>query len=76
MLRDSSAEKDLYEAANLLLSNQAKENDISFIYSIEVPYSELDTEIVFDFSKTENLPFRMNALVGKMVTAKRKFLLD
>lgn len=31
LLRDSSAEKALYEAANLLLSNQAKENDISFI---------------------------------------------
>ena len=74
LLRDSSAEKALYEAANLLLSNQTKENDISFTYSIEVPYSELDTEIVFDFSKTENLPFRMNALVGKNGTGKTQIL--
>lgn len=74
MLRDSSAEKALNEAADLLMHDSTKENDISFRYALEVPYSDLQNEVFFDFKKTQDIPFRINALVGKNGTGKTQIL--
>ncbi|MEI3388605.1 MAG: hypothetical protein V8R22_02195 [Lachnospiraceae bacterium] len=74
LLRDSSAEKALNEAADLLMHDSTKENDISFRYALEVPYSDLQNEVFFDFKKTQDIPFRINALVGKMGLVKRRSL--
>lgn len=74
LLRDSSAEKALNEAADLLMHDSTKENDISFRYALEVPYSDLQNEVFFDFKKTQDIPFRINALVGKNGTGKTQIL--
>lgn len=75
LLRESSAEKALQEAADLLNTDQLKENDVSFSYLAEVPYmDDILTHLEFDFRKNQYLPYRVNALVGKNGTGKTQIL--
>lgn len=74
LLRDSSAEKALNEAEALLKTNQLIEKDVSFSYFAKVPYNEQRTQLFFDFAKDENLPYRINALIGKNGVGKTQIL--
>ena len=74
LLRDSSAEKALNEAELLLKTNQLLEKDVSFSYFAKVPYNTERTQLFFDFKKNENLPYRINALIGKNGVGKTQIL--
>lgn len=74
LLRESSAEKALDEASTLLETNRLKQKDMSFKYKTVVPYSTTEVELNFSFNKNENLPYRINALVGKNGTGKTQIL--
>lgn len=74
LLRESSAEKALDEASTLLETNRLKQKNLSFQYKTVVPYSTHEVELSFSFSKNENLPYRINALVGKNGTGKTQIL--
>lgn len=74
LLRDSSAEKALNEAELLLKTNQLLEKDVSFSYFAKVPYNTDRTQLFFDFKKNENLPYRINALIGKNGVGKTQIL--
>lgn len=74
LLRDSSAEKALNEAELLLKTNQLLEKDVSFSYFTKVPYNTDRTQLFFDFKKNENLPYRINALIGKNGVGKTQIL--
>lgn len=74
LLRDSSAEKALNEAELLLKTNQLLEKDVSFSYFARVPYNTDRTQFFFNFKKNENLPYRINALIGKNGVGKTQIL--
>lgn len=74
LLRNSSAEKALNEAKVLLETNQLMQKDISFKYFAKVPYNDNRTQLVFDFKKNENIPYRINALIGKNGVGKTQIL--
>ena len=74
LLRDSSAEKALNEAELLLKTNQLLEKDVSFSYFAKVPYNTDRTQFFFDFKKNKNLPYRINALIGKNGVGKTQIL--
>lgn len=72
--RESSAEKALNEAGLLLKTNQLLEKDVSFNYFAKVPYNTDRMQLFFDFKKNENLPYRINALIGKNSVGKTQIL--
>lgn len=74
LLRDSSAEKAINEAETLLRTNQLIEKDVSFSYFAKVPYNTDRTQLSFNFKKNENLPYRINALIGKNGVGKTQIL--
>ena len=74
LLRDSSAEKALYEAESLLRTNKLLEKDVSFKYFASVPYNENKTMLSFNFRKNKKLPYRINALIGKNGVGKTQIL--
>lgn len=74
LLRESSAEKALNEASTLLETNQREQKNMSFRYKTIVPYSSNQVELNFVFRRNENLPYRINALVGKNGTGKTQIL--
>lgn len=75
LLRESSAEKALKEAADLLETNRLIENNLSFTYYTDVPYMQgIMTKFSFNFNKNLYLPYRINALVGKNGTGKTQVL--
>ncbi len=74
LLRESSAEKAMYEANSVLNTNKLLSKDISFKCKVGVPYSMNQVELSFNFKKDENLPYRINALVGKNGTGKTQIL--
>lgn len=74
LLRNSSAEKALNEAEGLLKTDQLIQKDISFKYFTKVPYNDNRTQIVFDFKRNENIPYRINALIGKNGVGKTQIL--
>ena len=73
LLRESSANKALEEARDYL-KGEEKSNDLSFTLRYTAPYSSLDTDINFNFSKHEIFPYRINALVGKNGTGKTSLM--
>lgn len=74
LLRDSSAEKALYEANDVLETGKLNRKDLSFSYLVRVPYSSKPVRIDFDFSRQEYLPYRINVLIGKNGTGKTQIL--
>lgn len=74
LLRESSAEKALNEASALLETNRRHQKNMSFRYKTIVPYSSNQVELKFVFQRNENLPYRINALVGKNGTGKTQIL--
>lgn len=74
LLRDSSAEKALYEAAGLLETDRLREKDMSFKYLARVPYALEPTELSFHFGRRESVPYRINILIGKNGTGKTQIL--
>ena len=74
LLRESSAEKAINEASYLLETDSLEQKDMSFSYCVTVPYSDIPVELAFNFSKDENLPYRINILIGKNGTGKTQIL--
>ena len=74
LLRSSSAEKALRDAATFLKFNRLSQKNISFGYYAKVPYDEDRVRLFFDFKKSENLPYRINALIGKNGVGKTQIL--
>lgn len=74
LLRFSSAEKSLREAKESIGEEKLFEKDISFKYLVSLPYSESPTELRFDFKQNDELPYRINALVGKNGAGKTQIL--
>lgn len=74
LLRESGAEKALNEASKLLETNRRYQKNMSFRYKTVVPYSSNHVELNFMFHRNENLPYRINALVGKNGTGKTQIL--
>ena len=73
LLRFSGAEKALNEAKEII-ADSLKLKDISFSYQVIVPYSETPTTLSFDFAKSDEFPYRINALIGKNGTGKTQIL--
>lgn len=74
LLRESSAEKALNEAATLLETDQLNQKDVSFSYFAKVPYNDDRKQLTFDFQKSECFPYRINALIGKNGVGKTQIL--
>lgn len=74
LLRESSAEKAINEASYLLETDGLEQKDMSFSYCVTVPYSDIPVELAFNFTKDENLPYRINILIGKNGTGKTQIL--
>lgn len=74
LLRESSAEKALYEAKYVLKNNKLEEKDISFKCYYKAPYSLNAIELSFNFKKNQYIPYRICAIVGKNGTGKTQFL--
>lgn len=74
LLRFSGAEKALSEAKNIIADQLAVEKDISFSYRVTVTYNEIPVVLNFNFHKTDDLPYRINILIGKNGTGKTQIL--
>lgn len=74
LLRESSAEKAINEARYLLDTDRLEQKDMSFSYCVAVPYSDIPVELAFNFTKDDNLPYRINILIGKNGTGKTQIL--
>lgn len=74
LLRESSAEKALNEAATLLETDKLNQKDISFSYFAKIPYNDDRKQLTFDFQKSECFPYRINALIGKNGVGKTQIL--
>lgn len=73
LLRFSSAEKALNEAKEIL-KNEVIEKNISFDYTVKMPYDCSSVKLHFDFTKNKFLPYRINVLIGKNGTGKTRIL--
>lgn len=74
LLRFSSAEKAMNEAAEVLEKNSTEAKDITFSYQIQLPYDMETVMLHFDFAPAEFLPYRINILIGKNGTGKTQIL--
>lgn len=74
LLRSSSAEKARVEAYKLLEENEDNKKSLSFNYEAKVPYNTGNILLFFSFEKNINIPYRINALVGKNGTGKTQIL--
>ena len=74
LLRESSAEKALNEAADVLRTNELRQKDMSFKYLATPPYASKAVELDFNFRFYENMPYRINILIGKNGTGKTQIL--
>lgn len=76
LLRSSSAEKARKEAHYLFNENENELRNLSFSYTANVPYTSKNLTIHFGFDKRKEIPYRINALVGKNGTGKTTILKD
>lgn len=76
LLRSSSAAKARKEAHFLLSEDEDVTRSLSFLYTANVPYTEKNVTIHFGFDKNKEIPYRINALVGKNGTGKTTVLKD
>ena len=75
LFRFSSAEKAFDEASLLLFENRRKINEsLAFSYSMRIEEATAEHKVGFDFINDENLPYRINVLIGKNGTGKTRFL--
>lgn len=74
LLRSSSSIKAREEAYSILERNLSQKNDLSFSYRTQIPYSESELKLDFNFDSTRNIPYRINAIVGKNGTGKTHIL--
>lgn len=74
LLRFSGAQKALNEAKAVVCGRKIAEKDISFSYQIKMPYDSSTTRLDFDFSKNEDIPYRINIIIGKNGTGKTQLL--
>jgi len=76
LLRDSSAEKAMNEASEFLSTDRISSKDVSFRFEASVPYSEYTQEMYFDFKRNDEIPHRINIIIGKNGTGKTHILYD
>lgn len=76
LLRSSSAYKARKEAYNYLCHITIPDNDMSFEYEARVPYSNISPRLKFNFKRDENLPYRINAIIGKNGVGKTHIIQD
>ena len=74
LLRFSSAEKALHEAKDVVVDSLKTIKDISFKYQVVMPYTTTSAMLNFDFKQDPELPYRINALIGKNGTGKTQLL--
>ena len=74
LLRFSGAQKALNDAKAIVFDKKLEENDISFLYQIQMPYDNSSTKLYFDFSRNDQLPYRINIIIGKNGTGKTQLL--
>lgn len=74
LLRSSGAEKALKEAKEIIYETARAKNDLSFQYRLIVPYDHSPSVLSFNYTPTEELPFRINVLIGKNATGKTRAL--
>jgi ABC-type cobalamin/Fe3+-siderophores transport system ATPase subunit len=75
LMRFGSAEKAYKEAKLLLIENTKLVNEnLLFNYSVLVSGANSKHEVHFDFIKNDNLPYRINVIIGKNGTGKTQFL--
>lgn len=74
LLRFSGAQKALNDAKAIVFDKKLEENDISFLYQIQMPYDNSGTKLYFDFSRNDQLPYRINIIIGKNGTGKTQLL--
>lgn len=72
--RSSSSQKAREEAYSILEKNEIRKKDLSFSYIAHLPYSESEVQLDFTFDNVEEVPYRINALVGKNGTGKTHIL--
>lgn len=74
LFRSSSTAKVRVEAKKLFSVNNLIQNKLSFEYQIQLPYSCSELKMVFNFEKMDEIPYRINAIVGKNGTGKTQIL--
>lgn len=74
LLRSSSSSKARQEAYELLEEDRILNDNLTFLYKAKVPYSTNVIPLKFIFDKNENIPYRINAIVGKNGTGKTQIL--
>lgn len=75
LFRFTSAEKAFLEAKDLLIHNVKRVNDnLDFTYFVNLPGATDAHKVYFDFKSSEDLPFRINVLIGKNGTGKTSYL--
>lgn len=75
LIRFGAAEKALKESRLLLYENKRRVNDnLMFNYKTKVEGAESPHKVTFDFRVNEDLPYRMNVLIGKNGTGKTQLL--
>ncbi len=74
LFRNGSALKAFNEVSEVI-DGDIKSHDMSFGYVYAPPYSNITTDIKFDFSKKSDcFPYRVNSVVGKNGTGKTLLL--
>ena len=74
LLRSSSSSKARQEAYKLLEEDKIANQNLTFTYNANIPYSTSVIPLEFNFEKNENIPYRINAIVGKNGTGKTQIL--
>jgi predicted ATPase len=75
ILRFGSADKAFRDAKLLLYHNLRRETEeLYFTYSSKIKEASEAHVVSFDFKKNEEMPFRINVIIGKNGTGKTQFL--
>lgn len=75
LMRFGSADKAFNDAKLLMYENVRRETEeLYFTYSSKIKEASEAHVVSFDFKKTEDLPFRINVIIGKNGTGKTQFL--
>ena len=74
LLRFSSAQKALNEATKVVVDELEEKKDISFKYHIKMPYDETPVDLDFNFKQTQDIPYRINIIIGKNGAGKTQLL--
>ena len=73
LLRSNDAQRAI-EYGRRALENKAIASDYSFQYECRIPYADASIEFNFDFDEDDELPFRVQAIIGRNGVGKTAFL--